>query len=104
MTIQNGKLSEVINICLKERIDLRNTKDSSEPIITMYDYVAWKETKFRLPLEHFKLEKPAKLNFAIDDVQKERIISFHKEQGKMKDWGFFLQSSRRYSSKVSVVI
>ena len=85
-------IQEVINICLKERIDLRNTKDSSEPIVTMYDYVAWKETKFRLPLEHFKLEKPAKLNFAIDDVQKERIISFHKEQGKMKDWGFFYKA------------
>ena len=39
-----------------------------------------------------KLKKPAKLNFAIDEVQKERIVSFHKEQGQMKDWGFFYKA------------
>ena len=38
------------------------------------------------------LTVPAKLNFAIDDVQKQRIISFNIEQGKMKDWGFFYKA------------
>ena len=84
-------IQEVINLCLKERVNLRN-QAGTEPMISMYDYVSWKEQKFRLPLEKFKLAEPIKIEFSLDKIQQQRILSFKNEQGNMEDLGFFYKA------------
>ena len=43
-------VEELLELCTKERIDLRNPK-KPEPLITEYDYIALSEHKFKKPLE-----------------------------------------------------
>ena len=85
------QIQEVMELCLKERINIRNLKDP-EPMLTLFDYVAWAEHKFKKPLNEFKRKSPKKVRFLIDNIQKNRIALFEREQGKMEDFGFYYKA------------
>ena len=63
---------ELLEICTKERIDLRNPKNP-KPFITEYDYISWSENKFKKPLKDFSMKNSKKYQFTIDDIRKKRI-------------------------------
>ena len=89
---------ELLEICTKERIDLRNPKNP-EPLITEYDYISWSETKFKKPLKDFNMKSSKKYEFTIDNTRKKRIKSLEVELGGMEDEGFYYRALDAFSPR-----
>ena len=84
-------VAELLELCKKERIDLRNPK-KPEPLITEYDYIAWSEHKFNKPLKDFNMKASKKFQFTLGDAHKKSIYSLEKELGGMEDLGFYYKA------------
>lgn len=79
----------VLQLCAKERIDLRaEAIESPQPIQTAFDVVAWRAEKFCRPLENYRIE-PQWIHFSVSTDTRERIASFRNEFGGTPNSGFY---------------
>ena len=60
-------VAELLELCKKERIDLRNPR-KPEPLITEYDYISWSEHKFKKPLKDFNMKASKKVQFTLEQL------------------------------------
>jgi radical SAM superfamily enzyme YgiQ (UPF0313 family) len=87
-----GYTSEIfdplLELCARERIDPRAVH-CPDPFPVEYDVVDWKRTKFRKPLEEFRLLSPRELSFTIPLDTMRQIDSFNREYENMSGLDYY---------------
>ena len=89
---------ELLELCTKERIDLRNPKNPKH-LIAEYDYISWADSKFKKPLRDFSMKNSKKYQFTIDNSRKKRIKSLEAELGGIEDEGFYYRALDAFSPR-----
>ncbi len=81
------KIDFLLNLCALERIQLQN-EQIPESIFTEYDVVAWRQNKFRYPIEQYRMP-PQKLFFLKKPAVDLKIASFKKDFAEYEPLFFY---------------
>lgn len=73
----SAEIDFLLNLCVAERIQLQN-EQIPEPLFTEYDVIAWRQDKFRYPLDQYRIPS-RKLFFLKKPAIAQKITSFKKD-------------------------
>lgn len=82
------RAKQILDLSARERIGLRQTK-TPEPMLSEFDFDAWKTDKYRRPLESYRLAKPETMNFVTRRDILHRLEDFRANFGHYDDQGFY---------------
>jgi len=77
----------LISLAERERIDLKNTTER-EPLDLSFDVINWRKSKFKKPLQNFKMPSK-KIKFLLDDTRVSVIKGFKKRFSTADDNDFY---------------
>lgn len=83
----SAQIDFLLNLCVAERIQLQN-EQIPEPMFTEYDVIAWRQDKFRYPLDQYRILS-RKLFFLKKSAIAQKIASFQKDFAAYEDLFFY---------------
>ena len=94
MTLENDQIdTEIVNlvldICERERVDIRSPKSNKAHIKTDFDVIAWKNQKYRSRLSSLPFNDSKTLHFNINPDVLNMMDSFTVDYGHQKDADFY---------------
>lgn len=78
----------VLDLCQKERINLKSANNKVSPITVEFDLIAWKKDKFRTNI-FTKAMAPKKIFFKTEPLVQAQIDSFNKEFSRVEDTQYY---------------
>jgi len=82
-----NKTIEILDICKRERIDLKNNS-SKKDTVCRYDLNRWKKAKFKNKIDDFYIGVH-KVSFSIDIDSNEKISAFNKKFSDLEDLDYY---------------